>query len=190
MTTDFGSLIVAEMPRLRRYARALTKDVARADDLLQDALARAVHKQHLWKPGTDMRAWLFTILHNAHVNQVRQAVREGVGLPVDGMAMVLTARDRADSSIAIEELELALSLLPTEQREVLILIGMEELSYEQAAEVLGVPVGTVRSRLSRGRDLLRLLLDGTCAREPGHTTATLRSVAKKVAAAKRRAKYI
>ena len=74
---DFARLLEAEIPRLRRYARALTRDVARADDLVQSCLTRAVAKQHLWQPGTDLRAWLFTILHNQHVNDVRRSVREG-----------------------------------------------------------------------------------------------------------------
>src|SRR3954463_10039717 len=76
--SDFGSLVEAEIPRLRRYARALTRDVVRADDLVQSCLARAVAKQHLWQPGTDLRAWLFTLLHNQHVNDVRRSVREGI----------------------------------------------------------------------------------------------------------------
>src|ERR1700682_5451374 len=74
---DFARLLEVEIPRLRRYARALTRDVSRADDLVQSCLTRAVAKQHLWQPGTDLRAWLFTILHNQHVNVVRRGVREG-----------------------------------------------------------------------------------------------------------------
>jgi RNA polymerase sigma-70 factor (ECF subfamily) len=84
--SDFGRLIEAEISRLRRYARALTRDVARADDLVQSCLARALAKQHLWQPGTDLRAWLFTILHNQHVNDVRHSVREGVSVAIEDMA--------------------------------------------------------------------------------------------------------
>ena len=87
--TDFARLLEAEIPRLRRYARALTRDVTRADDLVQSCLTRAVAKQHLWQPGTDLRAWLFTILHNQHVNEVRRSVREGVNVAVEDMAPVL-----------------------------------------------------------------------------------------------------
>src|SRR4029077_2345001 len=93
--SDFGRLIEAEIPRLRRYARALTRDVARADDLVQSCLARALAKQHLWQPGTDLRAWLFTILHNQHVNDVRRSVREGVAVDIEEMAPVLSVRPRA-----------------------------------------------------------------------------------------------
>src|SRR4051794_35559737 len=82
MTPEFGKLLESQIPRLRRYARALTRDTVRADDLVQDCLVRAVAKSHLWQPGTDLRAWLFTILHNTHVNTVRKAVREGVNIDV------------------------------------------------------------------------------------------------------------
>src|ERR1700720_2608028 len=75
--SDFAQLLEVEIPRLRRYARALTRDLTRADDLVQSCLTRAIAKQHLWQPGTDLRAWLFTILHNQHVNDVRRSVREG-----------------------------------------------------------------------------------------------------------------
>src|SRR5690348_15073529 len=88
--TGFGNLLQNEIPRLRRYARALTRDATRADDLVQSCLVRALAKSHLWQPGTDLRAWLFTILHNQHVNDVRRAVREGINVPVEDVAPVLT----------------------------------------------------------------------------------------------------
>src|ERR1043166_4068980 len=88
--TDYARLLEAEIPRLRRYARALTRDMTRADDLVQSCLVRALAKSHLWQPGTDLRAWLFTILHNQHVNDVRRSVREGVNIPVEDVAPVLT----------------------------------------------------------------------------------------------------
>ena len=91
---DFARLLEVEIPRLRRYARALTRDVSRADDLVQSCLTRAVAKQHLWQPGTDLRAWLFTILHNQHVNDVRRSVREGINVAVEEMAPVLTVQSR------------------------------------------------------------------------------------------------
>ena len=92
---DFARLLEVEIPRLRRYARALTRDVARADDLVQSCLTRAVAKQHLWQPGTDLRAWLFTILHNQHVNDVRRSVREGVNVAQPCFLAALPG-DRAD----------------------------------------------------------------------------------------------
>src|SRR3954469_1298684 len=156
--SDFGSLVEAEIPRLRRYARALTRDVVRADDLVQSCLARAVAKQHLWQPGTDLRAWLFTLLHNQHVNDVRRSVREGINVSIEDAAPVLTIQPNAIDVLQLRDLEKALGQLAQEQRQVILLIGMEEMTYEDAASFLGVPIGTVRSRLSRGRDQLRNLM--------------------------------
>ncbi|HTV89440.1 MAG TPA: sigma-70 family RNA polymerase sigma factor [Stellaceae bacterium] len=157
--TDFARLLETEIPRLRRYARALTRDVTRADDLVQSCLTRAVAKQHLWQPGTDLRAWLFTILHNQHVNDVRRSVREGVSVAVEDMAPVLTVQSNAYASLQLRDLETAIAKLPQEQRQVILLVGLEGMRYEEVALILGVPVGTVRSRLSRGRDQLRRLMD-------------------------------
>lgn len=156
---DLARLLEAEIPRLRRYARALTRDVSRADDLVQSCLARALAKQHLWQAGTDLRAWLFTILHNQHVNDVRRSVREGVSVAVEEMAPVLTVQPRAHAALLLRDLEAALARLPQEQRQVILLVGLEGMRYEEVAMVLGIPVGTVRSRLSRGRDQLRQLMD-------------------------------
>jgi RNA polymerase sigma-70 factor (ECF subfamily) len=156
---DFGRLLEAEIPRLRRYARALTRDLARADDLVQNCLTRAVAKQHLWRYGTDLRAWLFTILHNQHVNDVRRLVREGASVAVEEMAPVLTVPSNPIAALQLRDLEAAIGKLPQEQRSVILLVGLEGMSYEEVAAILGVPVGTVRSRLSRGRDQLRRLMD-------------------------------
>lgn len=157
--TEFCGLLEAEIPRLRRYARALTRDVTRADDLVQSCLTRAVAKQHLWQPGTDLRAWLFTILHNQHVNAVRRSVREGISVAVEEMAPVLTVQSNAYATLRLRDLERAIASLPQEQRQVILLVGLEGMRYEEVAEIIGVPVGTVRSRLSRGRDQLRRLMD-------------------------------
>jgi RNA polymerase sigma-70 factor (ECF subfamily) len=159
--SDFARMLEAEIPRLRRYARALTRDVARADDLVQSCLSRALAKRHLWQPGTDLRAWLFTILHNQHVNDVRRSVREGLHVPVEDMAPVLTVQPNATAVLELRDLEAAIAKLPLEQRQVILLVGLEGMRYEEVAEVLNVPVGTVRSRLSRGRDQLRRLMDMT-----------------------------
>jgi RNA polymerase sigma-70 factor, ECF subfamily len=157
--SDFGSLLEHEIPRLRRYARALTRDATRADDLVQSCLLRALAKSHLWQPGTDLRAWLFTILHNQHVNDVRRAVREGINIPVEDVAPVLTVPSTQGAALQLRDLDRAMARLPEEQRQVLLLVGLEGMRYEEVAAVLDIPVGTVRSRLSRGRDLLRHLLD-------------------------------
>jgi RNA polymerase sigma-70 factor (ECF subfamily) len=156
---NFGRLLEKEIPRLRRYARALTRDATRADDLVQSCLVRAIAKSHLWQPGTDLRAWLFTILHNQHVNDVRRSVREGVSVPVEDVAPMLTVHSTQGASLQLRDLDRALARLPEEQRQVLLLVGLEGMRYEEVAAVLEVPVGTVRSRLSRGRDTLRRLMD-------------------------------
>ena len=156
--SDFGSLVEAEIPRLRRYARALTRDVVRADDLVQSCLVRAVAKQHLWQPGTDLRAWLFTILHNQHVNDVRRSAREGNSVSIDDAAPMLTTQSNAFDAVQLRDLEAAIAKLPEEQSQVILLIGLEGMRYDEVAVILGVPIGTVRSRLSRGRDQLRKLM--------------------------------
>ena len=155
------------LPRLRRYARLLTGDAQRADDLVQDTLERAARKWSLWHPtgGADgragsLRAWLLTLMHNLHVNQLRDrrehlyeeytSVHEPLHEPVRQLHARL-------------DLERALALLPAPAREVLLLTCVEELSYEETAQVLGVPVGTVMSRLSRARERLRLLMEDAAA---------------------------
>ena len=159
--SDFARLLQNEIPRLRRYARALTRDAARADDLVQSCLVRAIAKKHRWEPGTDLRAWLFTILHNQNVNEVRRSVREGVvvAVPVEDVAPMLTVAPRAGASLQLRDLERAIKLLPEEQRQVILLVGLEGMRYEEVAAVLDIPIGTVRSRLSRGREMLRRLMD-------------------------------
>ena len=157
--SDFAQRLQNEIPRLRRYARALTRDAARADDLVQSCLVRAIAKGHLWEPGTDLRAWLFTILHNQNVNDIRRSVREGVAVAVEDVAPVLTVAPSAGASLQLRDLERAIKLLPEEQRQVILLVGLEGMRYEEAAAVLDIPIGTVRSRLSRGREMLRRLMD-------------------------------
>jgi RNA polymerase sigma-70 factor, ECF subfamily len=150
--------IEAEIPRLRRYARALTRDVTAADDLVQDCLARALAKLHLWERGTDLRAWLFTILHNQHVNHIRRAVREGSAVGLNDNEPLLMRGPHQGKRLELRDLERALARLPEEQRSVILLVGLEGMRYEEVAAVLEVPVGTIRSRLSRGRDALRRLI--------------------------------
>jgi RNA polymerase sigma-70 factor, ECF subfamily len=162
--SEFHRLIEQQIPRLRRYARALTRNRERADDLVQDTLSRALVKEQFWQPGTNLGAWLFTIMHNQNVNNVRRAVRES-GMVDMEISATLPATTDPTASRQMFELERALAQLPLEQRQVILLVGLEGMSYEDAAGILSVPVGTVRSRLSRGRDILRKLLDmeGRCS---------------------------
>ena len=152
-----GQRIVELIPRLRRYARALVGDRARADDLVQDTLERALVKFHLWRPGSDLRAWLFTVMHNVQVNQVR-ASRDHAMLDDDGDEMAVAPTQGA--ALEIRDLERALALIPSEQREVLLLIALEDMSYAEVANALGIPIGTVMSRLSRVREKLRGMMYG------------------------------
>ena len=150
--------IEAEIPRLRRYARALTRDVAVADDLVQDCLTRALGKLHLWQKGTDLRAWLFTILHNQYVNYVRRSVREGAAVGLSETEPLLTRAPHQGHRLELRDLERAIAKLPEEQQSAILLVGLEGMRYEEVAAVLNVPVGTIRSRLSRGREALRKLV--------------------------------
>ncbi len=155
--TDFTRLLEAEIPRLRRYARALTRDAACADDLVQNCLTRALAKQHLWQRGTDLRAWLFTILHNQHCNELRRTMREGFSVELDH-APPVSVRSNALAALELRDLERAINRLPEYQRTVVSLIGLEGMRYDRVAAILNVPVGTVRSRLARGRATLRRLM--------------------------------
>jgi len=156
---------VQHIPRLRRYARALTGDRARADDLVQDTLERALMKFHLWHPGSDLRAWMFAIMHNVYVNQVR-ANSSVVITALDDEAAQPAIRATQSDRLEVLDLQVALLRLPEEQREVLLLVGLEQMTYDEAAGVLGIPIGTVMSRLSRARERLRSLLSGSGA-QPG-----------------------
>ena len=168
--------IEAEIPRLRRYARALTRDLVAADDLVQDCLTRALSKLHLWQEGTDLRAWLFTILHNQYVNHVRRAVREGTAVGLSESEPLLTRAPQQGKRLELRDLQRAIARLPEEQRSVILLVGLEGMHYEEVAAVLDVPVGTIRSRLSRGREALRRLMGTVPDEEAGtpHKPATAR----------------
>jgi len=149
--------IVELIPRLRRYARALAGDRAAADDLVQDTLERAWAKLHLYRRGTDLRAWLFTVMHNVYVNQLR-AARPGVQLDEEMPELSQPARET--DALELRDLDLAIGRLPPEQREVLLLVVLEDMSYDEAAGTLGIPIGTVMSRLARAREKVRLMMQG------------------------------
>ena len=169
--TTFHRQVEEQIPRLRRYARALTRNPERADDLVQDTLVRALAKQHLWQPDTNLRAWLFTLMHNQNVNNVRQSIREGLTVDIESVSNALTATTDPTASRQLDELDRALGQLPDEQRQVILLIGLEGMSYGETATILDVPIGTIRSRLSRGRDVLRRLLDMSVCAERAEPSA-------------------
>ena len=147
--------LIADIPRLRRSARLLTGDPARADDLVQAVLARACEKWHQFRPGSDLRAWLFSIMHNLNVNQWRERATE----PLATVPMAEASVDPIPGVDTLLDLRHALQQLSIEHREVLVLICVENLSYAAAADVLQLPMGTIMSRLSRARAQLRERLD-------------------------------
>ena len=149
--------LVELIPRLRRYARALVGDRASADDLVQDTLERAWAKLHLYRRGTDLRAWLFTVMHNVHVNKVRAARPTD---PLDDEGPEMAQRATQGDALMVRDLDRSIALLPAEQRAVLLLVTLEDMSYEDVARTLGIPMGTVMSRLSRAREKLRGMMTG------------------------------
>jgi RNA polymerase sigma-70 factor, ECF subfamily len=156
---DFPARVQELIPRLRRYARALTGNGGAADDLVQDTLERAWSKLHLWRRGSDLRAWLFTIMHNVHVNQVRARVA-GVTVPLDEEVTDAPVRPTQSDLLEVRDIDAAVQRLPLEQRQVLLLVAIERLSYGDTARTLGIPIGTVMSRLARARERLRSILSG------------------------------
>lgn len=154
--------LVGHIPDLRRYARSLTGDAWAADDLVQDTLERACERFQLWAAGSDLRAWLFTLMHNLFIDGARRAMRQqGQRVDLDDVAGDLAAPAEAPERTL--DLQRCLLRLPPEQREVLLLVTLQDLRYEDVARITGVPMGTVMSRLSRARSRLRELMEGGAA---------------------------
>jgi RNA polymerase sigma-70 factor (ECF subfamily) len=150
--------IETQLPSLRRYARALTGDAWAADDLVQDTLERACAKWRLWAVGSDLRAWLFTLMHNLYLNQLRGMPPPGHVVNIDNApADAGTGAQGLDDTL---DLSRCLQRLPADQRAVLLLVTLEDMRYEDVAKVLSIPIGTVMSRLSRARSRLRELMEG------------------------------
>jgi RNA polymerase sigma-70 factor (ECF subfamily) len=164
--------IVDQIPALRRYARALTGDAWAADDLVQDTLERACNKWRLWTVGSDLRAWLFTVMHNLFVNQLRQASRQASGRMVDMDDLGHELEAPSANLAQAVDLQRCLLRLPADQREVLLLVTLEDLSYAAVASITGVPIGTVMSRLSRARSRMQELMDAPAQSSPLPQTAT------------------
>ena len=153
-------LQIAELtPQLRRYARVLLRgDILQADDLVQDCIERGLQRAGLWQRGTNLRAWLFTIMHNLYVNQVKRQVNGP-----DFVALDETERDthqQAESDLAVKDIQQALDNLPADQREIILFVSIEGMKYQEVAKILDIPEGTVMSRLSRARKQLRASLTG------------------------------
>ena len=146
------------VPRLRRYARALAGNQNDADDLVQDTLERAWQKSELWRGVADMRAWLFTMMHNLHVDGIRRGRLQTVSMDENTPEVPVAATQ--EERLAVLDLQSALDRLPMEQKEIVLLVALEDMAYGDVARTLGIPIGTVMSRLSRGRERLRALMEG------------------------------
>ncbi|HLG86091.1 MAG TPA: sigma-70 family RNA polymerase sigma factor [Alphaproteobacteria bacterium] len=155
------ALIVAEIPRLRRYARFLVRDQELADDLVQECLTRAVAKLDTWEIGSNMRAWLFVILHNAYISHWRRVKRSPTTVEMSPSDPALAVVGSQEQHLGMIDVQTAFNKLGEDHKQILLMVGVEGLRYEDAAAVLDLPVGTVRSRLFRARSALRQLLDGT-----------------------------
>lgn len=180
---DMMLLIEPLIPALRRYARSLLRDRAAADDLLQDCLERAITRWHQRRADGDARTWLFTILHNLAISRLRQAARRGTHVALDQADESVAARPPTqEDGLRHEDLLRALGTLPEDQRSVLLLVSVEDLSYAEAARVLDIPVGTVMSRLSRAREKLSRAMapDGSGAMAPDGSVPVQRPTLRRV----------
>jgi len=153
---DVKRLIAREMPKLRSYARKLENNPDAAEDLLQDSLERAIRKRHLWEGRGSIRSWLYRLLFNVFANSTPRRIRERGEIPLDEGPPFMEA-PRQEHGLMCRDIALAVGSLPEEQREAVRLFAADDLSYDEAARVTGVPVGTFRSRLSRARDRLRVI---------------------------------
>jgi RNA polymerase sigma-70 factor, ECF subfamily len=152
--------LIGEIPHLRRYSRALLGERGLADDLVQDTLERAVSRIHMWQAGTNLRAWMFAIMHNLHVNAAKRRSRSPVSLGAGPTVPEMPILPDQLGRLELRDLDRALGQLPMERRAIVLLVGLEGLSYQEVADVQGIPIGTVMSRLARGREELRRLLKG------------------------------
>ena len=146
------------LPRLSRYARHLTHDPSRADDLVQDTILRALQKAHLFVKNTNLRGWLVTIMHNEHVNTARQHIHDPIMVPEEELRTIGRAETQT-APIELREVRRAIDRLPVGQRQALLLHAVRGFKYQEAAATLGVPVGTIQSRISRARTSLRAMIE-------------------------------
>lgn len=162
---DLKWVIARETPHLRRYARVLTGDAERADDLVQDCLERALRKRHLWQPKGSLRSWLFRMLYRVHLNSRKGRMVERLSVPLDaaGIERSISPANQ-EARVEFQNIADALERLPDAQRQAIMLVGLEGMSYEEAAWILEIPIGTLRSRLSRGREALAALYSDDAGR--------------------------
>lgn len=152
--------IVGIIPDLRRYALKLCRNPSAADDLVQNSIARALTKSHLFMSGTNLRAWVFTIMHNVHVSSFRREKRREVLIDPEILAAKLSVPPTQELTLEVNALIKAMKGIPAPQRDAVLMVGVEEMSYAQTSEHLNVSIGTIKSRVSRGRNALRLAMYG------------------------------
>ncbi|MDR7031789.1 sigma-70 family RNA polymerase sigma factor [Mesorhizobium sp. BE184] len=157
--------ILNEIPRLRRYARSLLRDRDAADDLVQDCLERALLRLDNWQTGETPRKWLFTIMHHLFIDGLRRTSRRGEAamLPLDAGEVSSVPAEQAENMASRAIID-ALQAIGPDRRAALVMVAIEGFSYAEAATILGVPAGTLMSRIARGREDLRVLLEGSARR--------------------------
>ena len=160
MVDALGQQFTAQIPALRRYAKALLGNSSDVEDLVQETLTRALTKRHVWDRVRDVRAYMFTTLHNLYADWVGRQARQGPLTPIENVEWQLNKPAEQPSAMALRDLERGMRQLPMEQRQVVLLVGLEGMRYKEVAEMLDIPIGTVMSRLSRGRETLRRIMDG------------------------------
>ena len=181
---DTNWLIAREIPRLRRYALTLVNEPEAADDLVQDTLERAIRKRHQWRRRGAIRSWLYQILYRVFLNKCAASAKERRNIGLDDVPQ-LSARAPQEDQAHCRDITLAMQRLPHDQRAAIALTAVEGLSYDEAAEVLDIPIGTLRSRLSRGREVLRTLCpehehDGADEQSPAVDGAAARPMLRRV----------
>jgi RNA polymerase sigma-70 factor, ECF subfamily len=157
-TDNLAHEVATHVVALRRYALVLVGDSSEADDLVQECLSRVLAQMRSWRPVRDLRAYLFTTMHNVFIDNSRRQKIRRTDIPIEHAIASLSLPATQLKRLEFRDLVTALGKLPSQQREVVLLIGLEGMSYSEASNVLGVPIGTVMSRLSRGREALRQLM--------------------------------
>ncbi len=158
VSDDLTRDIMSHVAALRRYALVLVADPSEADDLVQECLSRVLSQMRSWRPVRDLRAYLFATMHNVFIDTTRKRRTRADHVPIEDVMATLALPANQMRRLEVRDLLQALAVLPEQQREVVLLVGLEGMSYLEAARVLDVPIGTVMSRLSRGRESLRQLM--------------------------------
>ncbi len=170
----FDDLLEQEIPHLRRYALTLTREPTEADDLVQDCLERALNKWNRWQARGRLRGWLFRMMFRTHLNRRRDNRHHASQQSLDSLPVEPSLQGPQESRAECMDTIRAVYCLPEDQRHAILLVAMEDLNYDEAAWILRIPIGTLRSRISRGRQTLRSMCGDQ--EQPQHDRVTLRRV--------------